>query len=243
MYVMHSGGRGDGGQWQCFNGDEEEHKEERRPGRPPQPADIDTPHPHSARHPRRRLLLRRHHYLDKYLTNFLSEFFLHSLDGLFLTDVAPDTNDTEMSTTLIRYLIQLIGKAMVPERDQRMQTSAPRYANEAANFSPISSQQPLRLGFSVANRLIRALGWNLMKKKNQPTERTKRDAKKQIKKNSKTQTENNVDETERRSHVRDMPHLTTYWAPQPRGINPTLRWPWPRPLAVGGTRGVHRVVS
>jgi len=58
---------------------------------------------------------------------------------------------------LIRYLIQLIGEAMVPERDQRMQISAPRYAKEAANFSPISSQQPLMFDFSVANRLIQAL--------------------------------------------------------------------------------------
>ena len=70
--------------------------------------------------------------------------------------IGTDTNDTK-STTLIRYLIQLIGEAMVPERDQRMQISAPRYAKEAANFSPISSQQPLMFDFSVANRLIQAL--------------------------------------------------------------------------------------
>ena len=86
MYVMHSSGRGDGGQWQCFNRDEEEHKQKRRPRRPPQPADIDTPHPHSARHPRRRLLLRRHHYFSRKKN---SPFFFLSFHQLAPTQMTP----------------------------------------------------------------------------------------------------------------------------------------------------------
>jgi len=47
-------------------------------------------------------------------------------------------NDTEEAPIAMRK-IQLIGKAMVPERDQRMQMSPPRYANEVANFITAAS--------------------------------------------------------------------------------------------------------